>query len=591
MNRAEPTRLKRDSMRLSKGFRYVLLACAAAGLLLSFGCAGKEPKQTVSEDFMTQWKAKAENSAGYSPGAPERESPEPDSETSLPSASPLESSPLSGGEPPEDAPRPSPTALAVPDPERPLPSSPVSLRMRDVDLPTLLRALARIADQNIMISEKVAGKASIDIHQAPWDQVFRGILATHGLDYRWVGDIIRIISVQDLQQQQALMSEIQKAEQAKEEHVLTLSRIQKKAERATDRFSTRVVPIRYAILEKIRANVEKILQTDVGPEGDAETAAQEQAQGQKDYGSVLADEHSHALILRAREKDLPVLLDLIRQLDRPTPQIRIEAHIVQATSQTARALGVQWGGLYLNASGGSFNWYGSRGGGQGENLYNDSELAPKFIQPTIGSVVSAIPEAVGANDADGLSLGYVFQRKGISLLSVQLKALEENGSLSILSSPSISTVDNQQASIESGKEVPFQTVEDGEVKIEFKEALLKLTVTPHVIDKETLRLDVIANNDTLDFANAVNGQPAIDKKKAETNLVLFNGETTVIGGLSITNNLRRESGVPGLKEVPLLGSLFKGKSREKELDELLIFITPFILDERGDESASSSRSQ
>ena len=238
------------------------------------------------------------------------------------------------------------------------------------------------------------------------------------------------------------------------------------------------------------------------------------------------------------------------------------------------------GGLFLNASGDTFNWVGSDPAGTNQQIYNN-DLTPNFIQPSTGNMVSALPNDLVDAAAKGASLGLTLQEKGIGLLSVQLKALQEAGELNILSSPSITTLDNKKATIESGKQVPFQSVEDGTAKTEFKDALLKLIVTPHVIDGQTLRLEIVTNNDELDFANAVGGQPAITTKKAETTVVLFDGQTTVIGGLSKKNLNDTETGVPVLKDVPLLGWLFKGTSKTKTHDELLIFITPYILKERG----------
>ncbi len=168
--------------------------------------------------------------------------------------------------------------------------------------------------------------------------------------------------------------------------------------------------------------------------------------------------------------------------------------------------------------------------------------------------------------------------------------MQTEGKVNILSSPSITTLDNQKAIIESGQEVPYQTVENGEVKIEYKKAVLSLEVTPHVIGNNTLKLNINTKKDELDFANAVGGQPAIRTKSAITNVLLFDGQTTVIGGLSKENSDRyRIQGVPWLKDIPILGYLFKGKETIDSLDEVLIFITPHILGEQfADEVDDSS---
>ncbi|MDY6974323.1 MAG: type IV pilus secretin PilQ, partial [Thermodesulfobacteriota bacterium] len=257
----------------------------------------------------------------------------------------------------------------------------------------------------------------------------------------------------------------------------------------------------------------------------------------------------------------------------PTPQIRIEAHIVETSKDTARELGIQWGGLYHGTGGDSNYWLtpgANTGGVIGESL-------SEGIDPTSGMAVD-FPAALGGT---GLTLGFIFEKLDKYVLDVQLSALQNEGKVDILSRPSITTLDNQPAMIESGKEVPYQTTEgagaDKEVKIEWKKATLRLEVTPYVIDGKTLKMEIKINKDELDFANKVEGNPTIITKKAETSVVLFDGQTTVIGGLSKEITTDSESGVPLLKDVPLFGYLFKGKGKANEMDELLIFITPHIL--------------
>ena len=177
-----------------------------------------------------------------------------------------------------------------------------------------------------------------------------------------------------------------------------------------------------------------------------------------------------------------------------------------------------------------------------------------------------------------MSIGYIAEKVGKNILAVQLSALQQEGKLNILSSPSITTLDNQKATIESGKEVPYQTVDsNGNISTEYKKAVLSLEVTPHVINGKTLTMNINTRKDELDFANAVAGQPAITTKKAETKVILRDGETTVIGGLNKEKRDNSESGVPGLKDVPLFGWLFKGTSKKYEMEDVLIFITPHIL--------------
>jgi type IV pilus assembly protein PilQ len=159
-----------------------------------------------------------------------------------------------------------------------------------------------------------------------------------------------------------------------------------------------------------------------------------------------------------------------------------------------------------------------------------------------------------------------------------LSALQDKGKLNILSSPSITTLDNQTAFIESGEEIPYQTVEDGEVNVEFQPASLKLVVTPHVIDEQTLKLYINVTKNEADFSRTVLGNPTIVIKKAETNVIQLDGQTIVIGGLNKETSARADTGVPYLQDLPGLGYLFKRKSTDDRLEDLLIFITPHILE-------------
>jgi type IV pilus assembly protein PilQ len=232
-------------------------------------------------------------------------------------------------------------------------------------------------------------------------------------------------------------------------------------------------------------------------------------------------------------------------------------------------LGVQWGGA-VKLGGHSAYLTGRDNQALGQGVGTK-------IDPSTGSVID-LPAAAGAlTGALPSSFGFIYQEVGKMLLAAQLTALQEDGKLNILSSPSITTLDNQTAMIESGRDVPFQSVEDGEVSIEYKKAVLSLNVTPHVIDDQTLKLTVKVNKDEVDFSRTVLGNPTIITKKAETNVIQADGQTLVIGGLNKEQYADDRSGTPGLQDVPGLGWLFKREGKSSAKEDLLIFITPTIL--------------
>lgn len=427
--------------------------------------------------------------------------------------------------------------------EKPLPKQKITLKMYETEVGAVLRTMARAVNQNIMISETIKGLININVKNAPWDQVFHSILRTHGFTYAWEGDIICIITIEDRQKD---LKQLEAEQQIKSK---------KREMEMVEILLTRLINVEFADAKKLKANLEKFLT--------------ENTEG-KPLGSVMVDEHTNSLIIQAIRKDMERMIPLIEELDRPIPQILIKAHIVETTKDTAKELGIQWGGLYHG------NNYWITPGANSQGIL-DQSLSEEGIDPTSG-IVSNFPADL--SDGMGMTIGYVIENIGNSILNVQLSALQKEGKLNILSSPSITTLANQLATIESGSEVPFQTIEDDEIKIEFKKAVLRLEVTPHVIKDQMLKMSIITNNDELDFTRTVKGYPTIITKKAQTNVMLFDGQTTVIGGLNKQTRSNSESGVPLLKDFPLLGYFFRGKGNSNRMEEVLIFITPHILKEK-----------
>jgi len=486
------------------------------------GCASK--KKEKSNLFFDDWKAKAQESKGFSP-----------------SARMLDRGPS------QKAAKSAYTSGLLSEYKKPLPKKKITMKMNDIEISVLLRALSRVANQNVILNEKIRGKININITKAPWDQVFKSILRTHGLAYAWEGDIIRIMTNEDME------NELKRESQKRDLRII-------------EPFITQIVHINYSEAAKLRENLEKFL--TLNKDG-------------KPLGSVLVDKYTNSLIIQAIRNDLSRILSVVEKLDRPTAQILIEAHIVETTSDTARELGIQWGGLGYGTSDGDNHWLGPGGDTYDTSLLQSSSDPnpgqPWIHLPSIGNMIN-FPAAL--EGTTGMTLGYMFENIGKTLLTVQLTALQKEGKLNILSSPSITTLENQSAIIESGARVPIQTVEDGEVNIKYENAVLKLEVTPHVIDKKYLKLKILTNKDELDFTRTVAGNPTIITKKAETNVILSDGQTTVIGGLSKETASESEYGVPFLKDIPGIGFLFRSRGKANSMEEVLIFITPYILEQK-----------
>lgn len=472
--------------------------------------------------------------------------------------------------------------------DRRLPTTPVSLQMHEVDVGLLFRTLAKAADVNLILNKSITGTASLNIKNVPWDQVFRGLLNAHGYTYVWMEDIIRVVSIEDIKAQATLREARQEMELKNQEHDIALMTL--KTEKANlEPLMTRTVHVDYADPKQLRDNLWEYLKNLKGQNEQKPKNTDEPPKEPEIRGAILVDAHTNSLIIQATPTDMVGLLELMEKLDKPTPQILIEAYIVETTGDTARELGMQWGGLGLNQSTSKNLWAGGPIGTFDSSLFvgeddatADSPAGSSITHmPIVGNILNfPSSDSAGTSGWQGAALSLMMEKVGNYILYAQLTALQEKGKLNILSKPSITTLDNQRAVIESGREIPFTASNDGENTVQFKKAVLKLEATPHVIDGRYLKIKIITNKDELDFSNSVDGNPVILTKFAETEVVLLDGQTTVIGGLGKQTRSETESGLPGLMDIPVVGNAFKQQGRSSEMEDVLIFITPYILKPR-----------
>jgi len=475
-----------------------------AGILL-FGCAGT--KEVKKDPFFEKWKVLSQESRDASPTLKVRS---------------IEIPPEPGMKKGEILPE-----------EKTLPEDKVSLKMRDADVGAVLRALARSVRQNILIKSEIQGRVSVDFKEVPWDEAFISILRSQMLTYIWEGNIIRIATVQDL------------------ENDLKLKDAQeKKREKAP--LMTMVVPVDFADTKKLGENMAELLTRD--EKGGA-------------YGSVKVSEHTNSLIIQATRDNLKKIIAMIEKIDKPTPQIMIEANIIETTKNTARNLGIQWGGMYAPRLG-NHNLYVTPGGS------STTGVAESLSGQGFGvNFPAAAMTATGAG-----SLGLMFGTIGGNILDMQLSALQSDGKLNILSSPSITTLDNQTAFTENGEKVPYVSVDkDGNREVKFEDVVLRLEITPHVIDGENMKMVINVKKDEVDNTRNVQGNPYIYKKQTDTTLIVKDGQTIVISGLTKQKIQNTTTGLPGLKNIPVLGWLFKSEGKSDAKEEVLIFITPHIM--------------
>ncbi len=434
----------------------------------------------------------------------------------------------------------------------------VSIDFQDAGIKSVLLGLAKLADVNIVSGEDVKGNVTIQMKNVPWEQALNTILTITGLGKKQDGNVITVMSQEKIKKDEAdRLVAMENKRKADAELA--------KAEAET---LTRLVNIDYADAQKIKANLEDLLKDKEG----------------KPTGSVKVDEHSNALIIQATRQDMSKLFPIIEKIDKPTAQILIKANIVETTKDTARNLGIQWGGMWGQKVGNQ-GLYVTPGGTGGSTTSPGSAFTGGY-SPTSG-ITGVSGQGFGVNFPAAMastataSLGLMFGTIGENILELQLNALQKDGKLNILSSPSITTLDNQKAFTENGEKIPFVTTDTSggtlTKSVKFENAVLRLEITPHVIDGKNLKMKILVQKDEVDTSRTVDNNPFIIKKQTETNLIVQDGETIVISGLTKQTKTENTNGVPWLKDIPVLGWLFKGEGKSENMQEVLIFITPNIM--------------
>jgi type IV pilus assembly protein PilQ len=501
-------------------------------LIFLMGCSG-DLKRTKKDPFFEKWSTLAEKSQGHSPEA----SPKKVNITASP----------------EKKLR---TEAVKEETARKLPTKPINLTMRQADLKAVLRAMAKAVNSPILVKNDLKGDVSVDFRQVPWDQAFTGLLKAHGLSYVWEGNLIRVMTSEDLERELK-----QKVQQRDIQWVEPL-------------MDPVIIKIDYADAKKLEQTLKGFLTTD---------------KDGKTRGSVVLDEHSNSIIISSTARDMARMIPIIEKLDKPTPQVLIKANIVETTKGTARDLGMMWGGMYRGNLGGT-NHYITPGGTNGvidpvTNALTYTPTQQKGISAEGFASNFPIPNIASAAGAG--SLGLMIGTLGGNLLEVQLQALQQDNRLNILSSPSITTLDNQKAFTENGERVPFTTLESNSggaptQTTKFEDVVLRLEITPHVIDGKNLKMTISVKKDEVDMTRKSSlGDPFIIKKKTETVLIVRDGETIVISGLTKQRISDSTAGWPLLKDIPVLGYLFKADNKNEAMEEVLIFITPHILQVAG----------
>lgn len=394
----------------------------------------------------------------------------------------------------------------------------VTLEFADAEVRKIFQLLSEVSNKNFVLGDEVTGTISLKLVNVPWDQALDIILDTKGLDKREEGNIVLIRGKGKFK---SLMDE--------EVEI-------KKAALKGEPLETEIFEVNYSDVAGIVTQFNAL---------------------KTDRGVITSDARTNKVIVKDVRAVLTDMSKLLKSLDVPEKQVMIEARIVEASTDFSRSLGISWS-LGTNPAAGGQHW----------PFINSANSVFGGIANTPGT--SAIGSTTGAADITFGTIGANVR------LSMRLNAAAKAGMVRIISSPKVATLNNKSAKITQGKQIPYISSTSDKVETKFVEAALSLEVTPHINNNGTIVLKVDAKNDAPD-TTSTSTTPPINKKQATTEMLLKDGETTVIGGIFVDSESEGEEGIPWLMDIPILGNLFKSKNYVKGKTELLIFITPRIL--------------
>ena len=409
-----------------------------------------------------------------------------------------------------------------------------SMEFRDAEIKDVLRAVGQAANLNMIVSDGVSGQVSLSLKDVDITEALQSILRTKGLTYVREGNIVRVVAV---------------------------------AEARDEDMETRIFPLGYANGKEALTVIEKI---------------------KSDRARISVDTRMNALVVKDLSLNIDRMERLLRNLDVRAPQVMIEAKIIEVSTNYARELGVQWGGQYTstNSNGTSAVYGGTTGAGSSSSV---PEIGSTVMFPKLGDIGASgnayavnLPAAVGSGS--GGAIGISFGKLGGKLsLDLQLSAMQTTGNGKILSSPKVVTLNNKEAKISSGVDIPVRvlttTTAGTSAEVKTISASLSLSTIPVITSDNRIGLVIKVEKSEPDFSLQVDGIPTITKRNANTELIVDNGETVVLGGIITKSESETESGVPLLSKIPVLGWLFKKKGKIEKQAELLIFITPTIVKE------------
>ena len=414
----------------------------------------------------------------------------------------------------------------------------VSFKFQNLDYKTAMELMAKVGEINILTGDEVAGSVTAQLINVPWDKAFNALLdlKNYAADFDVSSNLIRVHSPSNLTQQESTKSARASAVKKKVE-----------LEDSVEPVISEIFRLYYISPAQAKATLDELFSSD---------------DGFASLVKITEEKTTRSIIVRGKEKDLDVVDKIIKEIDVRTKQVLIEAFIVEANSDFERALGTRLGGYYKRS--------GNVAGGVQAGTSGDAGIAAGTA--ALSSTTDSITDFTAAGKTSGIG---ILRKTGSAVLKMEITALELLGMGKTISNPKIFTLDNQVATITQGEEIPYASSSSEGADTSFKEAALKMTVTPSIIGDGNVLLDIKVNNDTPNRSNP--GDPAINKMEISTKLLVADGDIVVIGGIKKNQVTDSKRQMPGVGDVPIVGNLFKGKAKTDNMDELLVFIAPRVL--------------
>ena len=421
----------------------------------------------------------------------------------------------------------------------------ININLNGVDFRDAMESLAEIGGINIIVGEEVSGTLTAKLENVGWDVAFQTLLdmKTLGADIDVARGIIRVHTPEKLTAQETLKST--RAEVLKKKIQL---------EDTVEPILADIFRLYYISPSEAKATLENLFKSQ-GPEGTSTLSTIQ----------ITEENMTRSIIVRGRKPDLDVIDAVLKEIDVKTQQVLIEAFIVTATSDFQKALGSRVGAMTKKGISGE----------AGSEIITGTIGGPATVGS--GITLGAATGTVTNNSITGATSGIgIIKTFGTAALKLELEALQSLGKTKIISSPSVFTLNNQEAKITQGTQIAYTVTADGTTSTEFKDAALSLTATPSIIGDGNVLLDILVNNDT-PVEVAGSDEPGITKREIDTKLLVSDGDIVVIGGIKINTDTSSNTSTPGLGNVPVLGNLFKGKNNQNKLEEMLIFLAPRVI--------------